>query len=943
MKKIVRSFTVLTVFTLMVLLLCSCGGGRLIAPTGLRVDTDTLTLKWNRISGARSYEVEIVGLYTQIVNTNSFSMENLAPGSYEVRVRAIGDGEKIKDSQWADLSTPFVREQESGLKYKLINNKTAYQLVGAGYAEGDVVMESVYRNKPVVSIADKALVGNKNITSFTVGENVTSIGDSAFARCAVLEQVILPNGLQHLGESAFQSCKKLKRIDIPDGVEQIRPYTFSWCSALESLTLGSGIASVGEFAFANCESLTAVSLPESLKTVGEYAFSDCTKLEDLELGGSIEQIDAFAFCNCVALSQVDFGNSLLSVGDEAFKGCTNLTTVILPDTCQQIGSEAFRNCSSVSTVVLGKGLTSVGVNAFLDTAFYALSETLVVASGWILDCKDKQITGLVGSDVLPGPGEVVMPQGVTGIADYAFQECTELATANLKGVNHIGVFAFGYCKTLWEVVADDALKSIGDYAFAMCETLGDVTVGNSLESIGNYAFYGCTPLNTIKLPETLKVIGMCAFDKTNAFNNNKKDPVVYIDNWAVGFNGEDQKVYTDIVIKAGTKGIANYAFYSAPVELSVEIPDSVAYIGKGAFYKCSALSSIRLPASGVLEIGDYAFYGCSQASFGENRVLNIPAGTVLIGRSAFYECAGIVGLNIPGSVTSIGDYAFYGCINLGQSQIPLVDGGEDCYIGDVVIEEGVLSLGNKAFCGCTGLLEIVLPDSLTVLGERAFYKCEKLRKVTLGTSVEAVPDYAFYACAMLEEVTVKGNIETIGRYAFRGCVALKSFDFSVVTDIGESAFFGCAGLQSFVAPQTLYRIGNFAFRGCTGLRSVILPNTIREIGNHAFYGCTSATFFLGSPSDPAGWSSRWNSAYRPVFRGVALTPGKDQVESITIGTYNPDNCDAVGGVSGPMKEGYSFIGWAVMPDGQVIYSAENVMEAPEGTTLYPQWEQMPTA
>jgi hypothetical protein len=932
---------ILTILALMALLLCSCEGGRLITPTGVRVDSDTLTLKWNRISGARSYEVEIVGVYTQIVNSNSFSLEHLAPGSYQIRVKAMGDGDKIKDSQWADLNTPFVREEESGLKYKLINNKTAYQLVGSGYAEGDVVMESVYRNKPVISIADKALVGNKNITSFVVGENVTSIGDSAFARCAVLKQVILPNGLRHLGESAFQSCKKLKSIEIPDGVGQILPYTFSWCSELESLTMGNSVVSVGEFAFANCEMLTAVSLPASVKTIGEYAFSDCTKLVDLELGGNVEQIDAFAFCNCVGLSDVDFGGSLLSVGDESFKGCINLTSIILPDTCREIGSEAFRNCSNVSTVVLGIGLTSVGVKAFRDTALYEKSDTLVVAGGWILECKDNQITGLVGCDVLPGPGEVVMPEGITGIADYAFQECTELATANLKGVNYIGVFAFGYCKTLWEVVADDALKSIGDYAFAMCETLGDVTTGNSLEHIGNYAFYGCTPLNTVKLPETLTVIGMCAFDKTNAYNNNKRDPVIYVDKWAVGFNGEDRRVYTDIVIKSGTRGIANYAFYAAPVELSVEIPDSVAYIGKGAFYKCVALSSIRLPDSGILEIGDYAFYGCSQASFGENHVLNIPVGTIRIGRSAFYECTGIVGLTIPGSVVSIGDYAFYGCVNLGQSEIPIVDGDENCFIGDVVLEEGLVSLGSKAFCGCTGLVEIVLPDSLELMGERAFYKCENLRQVSLGASMESVPDYAFYGCTALESVTVKGNVETIGRYAFRGCLALENFDFNGVTDIGESAFFGCTGLQSFVGPQSLIRIGNYAFRGCAGMRSVILPDTIQVIGNHAFYGCTSATFFLENSSDPTTWNGRWNSAYRPVFRGVTLTEDKDQVQSITVGKDNPNNCDAVGGVGGPVKKGLVFVGWSTTLEGKVVYTPENVMEAPEGTVLYPKWERMP--
>jgi len=942
MRKIARALTLLGVLMLMILLLCACNGGKLIAPTGVRIDVDTLTLKWNRISGSWGYEVEIVGLSTQTVNTNSFSLEHLAPGTYEIRVRAKGDGGEIKDSSWAKLAEPFVREKESGLKYKLINNKTEYQLVGVGYAEGDVVMESVYRNKPVTSIADKALSGNQAITSFTVGEYVTSIGDGAFARSAVLEHVTLPDGLLYLGEGAFQSCKQIKSIRIPDGISEILPYTFSWCSAMESLTLGNGVISIGEFAFANCEALISVSLPASVRTVGEYAFSDCLGLVELDLGGFIEQIDAFAFCNCVGISEVNFGESLLSIGDEAFKGCTSLAVVDIPDSCVAIGNESFRNCTNLSVIILGDGLRSIGTRAFRDTAFYDSCETLVAISGWILDCKDKQITGLVGRDVLPDPGDIVMPAGITGIADNAFRDCKELTTVNLKGVKYIGVFAFGYCDALWEVVADNALKVVGDYAFAVCEMLGDVTLGKALESIGNYAFYGCSPLSSIELPDTLTIIGKSAFDQTQAYEQNQRDPVIYMDDWVVGFHGEQNRVYTDIIIKEGTRGIANYAFYAAPVNLSIEIPTSVAYIGMGAFYKCTLLANVILPEAGIKHIGDFAFYGCSQASFGADRVLTIPAGTISIGRSAFYECAGIVGIQIPSSVTSIGDYAFFGCINLGESNIPLTNSETECLKGSVVLAEGLVSLGSKAFCGCTGLTEIVLPDSLTFLGERAFYKCQNLRAVTLGALLNAVPDYTFYGCNALESVTVKGSIETIGKYAFRDCILIEYFDFGSVKTIDESAFFGCAGLTEFVAPASLTSIGRLAFRGCTGLRSVIIPDTLRQIGNHAFYGCTSATFFLENESEPPLWSSQWNSSYRPVFRGAVLTERKNELRSVTVGKNSPDNVGAIGGVGGPVKQGYVFIGWSTVPDGEVVYAPENITDAPQGTVLFPRWEEVTT-
>ena len=182
MKKI----RILSIFALVLLLCTSCF---LLAsckkyidtPEDLIVDSDTLTLSWRRVPGAASYEISIEGdPLVKTTQSTYISLEYLDPGVYEIKVRAISQSEDIESSEW--VATSFEKKPESGLRYKLINNRTEYQLTGIGTASGDVVMESEFRGKPVTSIADKALTNVQKITTFVVSKNVKEIGDSAFAK-----------------------------------------------------------------------------------------------------------------------------------------------------------------------------------------------------------------------------------------------------------------------------------------------------------------------------------------------------------------------------------------------------------------------------------------------------------------------------------------------------------------------------------------------------------------------------------------------------------------------------------------------------------------------------------------------------------------------------------------------------------------------------------------
>lgn len=953
MKKIKILLIAICLLSLCALVLTSCGS-KLSTPRGLYLDEDTQTLKWNKVRGAHGYTIEISGIENEIVTqANYISLEKLEPGEYDIRVWANGDGKSSRNSSQAKYS--FTREAESGLKYQLINNGTEYALIGGGSASGDVVMEDVYRGKPVTAIAEKALYHNAKISSFTIGKNVKTIGDKAFTKCSKLTEITVPDNVIDIGEYAFQSCKALVKATLPDTVTVIKPYTFAWCSELKEVKVGSELALIGEFAFSNCESLTTINhagtseegkirLPDTMLQISTYAFADCISITDADLGSGIQIIDTYAFTGNTSLANIDLGESLVAIMEAAFYGCTSLSEVAIPDSCEMLGNGVFYGCTVLESLSFGTGLKAVGSQLLTNTAILASAENMLIIDGWLIQVIQQSIKG------------INLDNQIVGIAAYALVGCNELETALFKGVKYVGAAAFASCQSLYKVSFDDALLEIGDNAFAG-STVSNLTLGNSLTYIGNYAFNGCKlltkdTLKNVTLPESLTYIGMRAFYNTGLYSTSSPGSVVYVGNWVVDY--VESQAAPSIAIKEGTRGIAAYTFSNQELVLA-SMPNTVEYICRGAFYKCTArLISL---SSALKVIDDYAFYGCEGANFGnEDFALIIPEGTQYIGRSAFYQCKYILSLVIPGTVEYIGPYAFYDCDSIGataeiQVQKPT---GEKDENGDEIIEtvinkvtgflqlnEGIKVIDERAFQKCVSLISVDIPDSVIYIGARAFYKCDKLESVSLGSGITSISDYTFYKCISLKTVSASDSLKSVGNYAFRGCSALESFDFGSIEQIGRYAFYSCSSLEDIVLPATLVSVGDYAFRGCDAAGSIILRDSIVNIGKHAFYNLSTTTIYSSAETINPYWNERFNSSYRPIFWGCTLSEDGSYVVSIKVSEDTLDNPNAKNGISDPSRSGYTFLGWSTSSgDNTVEYTSENVAEAPEGTVLYSVWSEI---
>ena len=199
----------------------------------------------------------------------------------------------------------------------------------------------------------------------------------------------------------------------------------------------------------------------------------------------------------------------------------------------------------------------------------------------------------------------------------------------------------------------------------------------------------------------------------------------------------------------------------------------------------------------------------------------IPNGVISIGDEAFYGCSKVTNISIPDSVSSIGNYAFCDCNKLV----------------DIVIPNSVISIGDCAFYDCVELMNVHIPNSVVSIGEKSFCNCSNLINVTIPNGVKSIADSTFFGCSRLTTVTIPSSVIYIEQRAFVACGLINVIIPNSVVSIGDEAFLGCSELQCVSISNNVTFIGNSAFYACEKLRNITIPNSVRSIGNEAFFGC----------------------------------------------------------------------------------------------------------
>ena len=208
-----------------------------------------------------------------------------------------------------------------------INSKTAILTRYIGDNDTLTIPNSIEHNKvvyKVITIGECAFSICLELTSITIPDSVTSIGDFAFRSCDITS-ITIPNSVTRIGNSAFYNCNSLTSITIPNSVTRIGEYAFHNCYSLTSITIPNSVTSIGEGAFYYCNSLTSVIIGNSVTRIGEYAFKNCRSLISISIPASVTSIGTCAFEYCTSLTNIIIPNRVTNIGYSAFSGCTSLT------------------------------------------------------------------------------------------------------------------------------------------------------------------------------------------------------------------------------------------------------------------------------------------------------------------------------------------------------------------------------------------------------------------------------------------------------------------------------------------------------------------------------------------------------------------------------------------------------------------------------------------
>ena len=368
-----------------------------------------------------------------------------------------------------------------------------------------------------------------------------------------------------------------------------------------------------------------------------------------------------------------------------------------------------------------------------------------------------------------------------------------------------------------EVVIGEGITSVGNNAFANYPDVTDITLPDSVTVIGTNAFIRCKGVSELRLPAEVTSIGVQAFKYCGMSELDIPATVTELASLAFG----------------GCESLKTIRFLGAPPEMAADVFSDVT---AEAYYSSAAgwTEEIRKNYRGKLTWIALDGEGGDTGTVSGDTVI----GEGVCGDSASWRLTadGVLTVSGTGAMT---DYP-------SNDSAPWYD--DRLSVREVVIEDGITSVGNNAFANYPEVTAVTLPDSVTVIGTNAFAYCRGVREVKLPAAL---------------------------------------------TSIGVQAFGGC-GLSSVTVPETVTEIGDHAFSGCADLKMIRFLGAPPEMAANVFFNVIAETYYV----EDAGWTEETMKNYNGRLTWIGaedkdsmppeLTPAPAETPAVPEGLLRGD-------------------------------------------------------
>ena len=581
---------------------------------------------------------------------------------------------------------------------------------------------------------------------------------------------------------------KIKKVVISSGATSISDFAFFGCTNLTAVEFegDSSLSVIGGSAFKGCTALTSIVLPESLKTVYGNAFVDCTALESIYMPDNVSTLYASAFGN---------------------------TPAVLNVLSKSYADEFARTYKIPYTVRYSRG------GACGENLIWSISEdgTLKISGNGAMTAYGSA-SDVPWNEQNVNIKNIVISSGVTSISDYAFSGCVNLESVEFEkdsSLTVIGGSAFKGCTALTSIVLPDSLKTVYGNAFAGCTALASIYMPDDVAKLYASAFNNA--------PVTLNVLKdsyACEFAKAN--------DISYVVRFVSGGACGDNLVWSiseeGTLQISGTGAMTAYASDSAvpwsEQNINIKklvISSGVTSISDYAFSGCVNLESVEFEKdSSLTVIGGSAFKGCTALT-----AIVLPDSLKTVYGNAFAGCTALASIYMPDNVAKLYASAFKDCPAtlsvLSESYAESFAKASD--ISYTVRYQG--SCGSElSWTFADGVLEIEGSGAMTNYSSASalpWAACvDKIKVVIIGEGVQTISDYAFSGCTMLEEVRFAENskLTTIGGSAFKNCTSLEEIVIpDNVSVIYGNCWLQCYSLTSVYIPDNMRQMFATTFNG----------------------------------------------------------------------------------------------------------------------------------